>query len=921
MAKKTLIMIAAIAVAVVLVVTGVVIAIVAANNYLDSLKKYDVASHYSFNGVEVLEDDGLFYLTRDGKKIVKTGYIALESVNVEYFESSTPGTVASYDDFELYDWYLARKPETAGNFLVNSEGTEIAIAGENLEVVEIRLPYVVFVDTVTYEYGILSLKNFDSALSSNAGEELTLTMFSGYKMEDINEGAQKDYVYGMIRSDGTGDDRYIYCDANGAKILESLNVSASFSTIYDEENDVNIRYFVNSLKEMYNMKGELVATDVVGTQNITNSILSADTLPADETLTAEQNAANAYHLIVSPKTSFKLLDKDYFFGTGTVYGNLMYINAKNADGTPSQDFKLINLMTGDSMICQGVVTSIGNDTIRIPSDAAGTNFAYVDTETGKTLIQTKYGDMAWDVTGALVSVSEHAELNATMADPTKAPSKYLHFVSPDKTNAVNLTLAYNETISVLTYNNTAPVYQIVSAENVAANGQVASYNVVKKSLYLPFASTARTANYDKLQYLGVFADGVGVALGIDYDGGKFDFIDAATGSVIKTVAAAGADMAKTNFSHFKTLGLRQDNSVEESTVEFAVIYMTKADDSGKVVETEWFALSRNVVMSDDDALATNAASVVELGKNLFNANFDAVWATDGHLVVNTTARSSALYTVSDSYALEQVTSVPYEIYDVEYYSNNIDDYYIVVVDEQDNYGLFNKEGKMILAPIYEEIDQVVDEEYVIVGEKGGYGVFKINPKKAKAKQIIDCIYDGVYHVGDGGFVVVEYASYYLYDEGKMVKSDRLVGNPDMIYSFSVDEETGKLMAAFNAIFNYDGKLYIHRTEAEEVVVDEYYNYEKLGLGRDNEMIKTESIDDSGVKVVNFRNTDGSLIETKIVYPTEKSAAEFVMTEVWYTSPTKKLQTTAVTDVEIESWNSSGVINLFKAHSIAPGIAG
>ena len=133
-----------------------------------------------------------------------------------------------------------------------------------------------------------------------------------------------------------------------------------------------------------------------------------------------------------------------------------------------------------------------------------------------------------------------------------------------------------------------------------------------------------------------------------------------------------------------------------------------------------------------------------------------------------------------------------------------------------------------------------------------------------------------------------------------------------IYNWSVDEETGVLACARNYFMNFDGTLYIHRTEGEQVMVDGYYVDSIIA-----------SIENAGVKVVNFRNTDGSIIETKVIYPTAKSAFEFAMTETWYSTPVKKLQgaDTVVSDVHIESISGNAFINLYKAHPVAGAIAG
>lgn len=291
--KNKIIMIAAIAAAVVLIAAGIVVAVVLNNSYLDSLKKYDMESNHSFNGVEILEKDGLYYLTKDGKKLSKTGYTALASVNEGYFYNDGEydlEDMAGSDDFVLYDWYLARKPEANTWFLVNTEGEEIAIAGENLEIGELALPYLCFYDTVTYKYGAISLNALDSALSANAGEEISLTMYDDVEAEKVNDGLTNDYLKAHSNA-GTGT-KYVYFDANGAKLFESPETEAERATIYNEEADEYIVYFKNSLDELYNIKGELVASDVEYV-DVEDTFLTVMCAPESETLSSEENAANA----------------------------------------------------------------------------------------------------------------------------------------------------------------------------------------------------------------------------------------------------------------------------------------------------------------------------------------------------------------------------------------------------------------------------------------------------------------------------------------------------------------------------------------------------------------------------------------------------------------------------------------------------
>lgn len=919
--KKKIILLVAIVAAVVLIATGVITAVALHSGYLDSLKDYDVNAGAGrfYNGVEILEEDGLYYLTRDGKKISKTGYPLLISVNDSIDDDAEE--LVTYDDFELYDWYIARNPENTAWLFVNGEGEEVKIAGENLDLFRVSLPYVAFYDTVTYEYGFVSLK----ALS--AGEEISVDMYNYIEMENsVNEGAQYDYAWVKSLGNGTDDAKYIYFDENGDKIFESPIEEAIEYDIYDEDKDLTTRYFKTSLKELYNIKGELVAKDVtVASVNNSKEIMVVLCEPTDDKLSEAENKDNAYGMIISIGTTFKISNKDYDIYQSDAEGSLLLVKTRNAEGTATNEAVLFNMLTGTSISCKNGISTVGSDIVVVANDDKSM-YTYIDVETGATLLTSKYDDMSlYGKTGALYSAKEYAELTNGITDPLLKPKAYLHVVSATHAEAV-LTLDAKSTVDVLLDYKASPVYVITTVTDVSDVTE--PYSLTKKALYIPFSnSNSLTGDYDSVQYLDVFADGVGVAIGTDYESGKFDFIDVATGAIVKTVSAQGAEMAKTAFKHYGTYTLRKDNTVKESTAEYAVIVTYKSDDMGQIASTEWTVLGRNTPMTDDDKLATSALCAVELGNNSL-LEHKAVEVYDGHLVFHNTMRQSTVYTLNDDYSLSVLTNIPYNVYSVEYFDDaDISKVYIVVMDEYGTIGLYTSDGKQILAPVYDRI-KVVDEEYFIVYDHMAGGAFKYNVKKNKVKQIIDFAYDSVYYVGDGGFLVEQSGEWYLFDESKQVKSKALSGDFDdgFFENWTVNAETGKLEIYDCFVCNIDGQLYIHRGEtAREAVREDWYNYgviykndyryEGDGCMPDEYLA---SIADAGVKVVNFRNTDGSLIETKVVYPTVKGAIDFKMNDtsaVWYSTPTKDLQSTAtvVTETAIETCTVNKIYNVYKSH--------
>ena len=115
MQKNKIFVIAAIVAAVILVAAGITVAVVLSGSYLDSMKDYNFTEDFTYNGVEIVEDDGLFYLTKNGKKLSRKGYTYLQDLNSDHYsynynEFSAQDILAA-DDFVIYDYYLARKPD------------------------------------------------------------------------------------------------------------------------------------------------------------------------------------------------------------------------------------------------------------------------------------------------------------------------------------------------------------------------------------------------------------------------------------------------------------------------------------------------------------------------------------------------------------------------------------------------------------------------------------------------------------------------------------------------------------------------------------------------------------------------------------------------------------------------------------------
>lgn len=924
--KKKIIIIAAIAAAVVLVAAGIIIAVVLSNRYLDNMKDYDPVDTTIYNGYEIVNEDGLYYLTKDGKKVSKTGYTMLESVNTRHYSN---GNMLTRDGVKFYDYFIARKEDANTYFLLDGEGKELAIEGENLDYTESYLPFIVFADNVTGEYGVLSLEKLDSDVASASDETISLNMYDDYEPYQVNYCVA---TYFLMEVDDTtpGADapKTYFVNAEGSVLFASVDGAEEYILVDNDDDDCEAKdwLFYCTDGRLFNGAGELLSTDIESVERIgadNKSVMALKSVEADDGEKTEEL------IIFSGKVAFRVTDADYQVRSSHFYGNVMTVNYKD-------DVKLAayDITTGTKTDCQGVMDKRYDEfvsgTVILVNDAS---YTYVDAETGKTLITTTFGDMAWynGMTGVMVSVTENAT-NAT-------GSAYLHFVAPAKTS-VALTLNAGESISkIFTDGNGCDAYIITSINDTLST----DYTITKKALYVPFANGAvKTASYDDMQELEVFAEGASIVLATDYDSNKYDLIDVASGTVIKSVAPGNAEnMALTTIEYDDTYALFNDY---DQGVEFAVFKTVVKDVNGDTVKEEFYALSRNQVMKGEDNIldaddynivleeyATGAVTVTELGDNIdsivasnmtgganYTRNYSAYRYASKYMVVNISDWSSDIYEIKSDLTLRKVCNVPYYVSSVVTYGNDLSNGYVLVYNKStQECAIFDLNGEMILG-YHDNITVTYDGEYFIASRQGVYGAYKYDMEKGRVKQILDFEFRSIQYVGDGGFTTLEElgGEYYLYDGKNTAKSDP-ISNLFNLVNYYIDEETGELMASMNYYYNFVGELYVHRSEGIKVV-----DTEPVGIY----YIGDIQVNNTAPTVVVFRGTNGEVIQSKVIYPTAKSIFEFQMADSddWYEVSTKELQkkSSPVTADGIKAGISSsilngyyegGIINVYKAH--------
>ena len=892
--KKKGLLIGAVIAAAVLAIVGIVMAIVLSNRYLEKVKDFYPVDTMSFNGYEVVNDDGLYYLTKDGKKVSRNGYTMIKSLSADYYEqiirSEGEGVLAFAEDTKIYDYFLARKEESSNYFIVNGEGEELMIAGESWEYEETILPFVIFEDSVTGEYGTLSLENMDSDISAVSGSELELRAFDDYDAEMLGE---KNILAGVLLLEdedaGVDSPRNYFVNANGTIMFKS---AYDYETEEIELDNGSYRVFVlTSEGVLYDISGNKLQENVIDIFSTGDCVFVYRNPDKDN-----PEAINSGELVVySQNASFSISNADYSILDRHYEGNLLWAKARNAE-----DYTMFNLSTGEKTTYQDVSVINGIDNILTCKTANG--FNYVDTETGKTVLMSQYGDMIGYsfFPGVLYSPSQPMTDNA---------SYILHFVAAGK-SAVNKTLYNNQSIElVFDYGEGNSAYKITTTDTTS--------NVVRYSIYAPFSSNLNK-NYDEIQIVNAFAEGAPVALATNYDENSFDFIDVANGQVVYSVVNASAEkMALTTVSYVETHALFADY---DKGVEFAVFKTTVKDTNKDGVSEKFYAFSRGEVMTEgEEAKSTAPLKMTDLGDNVdsITASTKSLhsWQNASkYMAVKTSHASTDIYEITSEYQLEKLATVPYGAVSFNKYGDALEQVYLKVRNSEDSseLALYTVGGEMILG-FHADIEVSSDGEYIIAKRNGVYGAYKYDAEKGRIKQVLDYNYSYIDFVGDGGFLVRETigGDYYLYDGKSPAKPDPVT---NVIYCrmISWDEEAGKFVKSVNTYYNIAGKLYVHRGEGEELIYTEI-----IGTVC-NEAGKTVSYAPTLIK---FHDTDGKLIETKLIYFTKKD--EFQMpVGTWYKVGTKDLQNgeTLVTEKAIKTYDyegmcpRGGVINLYKGHT-------
>ena len=850
---------------VVLIAIIVCVALILNTGYLKKLP-YDHVNSNVYNGVEIVGDDGLFYLLKDGKKVSK-GYVSLQSVNDFYSKDDNSGLLGAArqgKQVTLFDYYLAKSEDSSAYILVDSTGEEVKIVGESfsLDKEKTHLPYLVFTDNSNGRKSAISLFCLDSDLSYRSGNELTLRPFKSISIEGSSE--KSELCTYLVTEDITEESDESYFTEDGIKITSGEQLSR-FSLYSKTDKQEHVYVYNADDKKIFSIKGELVASDVY-------EILRNESSEWRYALCRNEESQKSKIVIISPQRAISLFDDDYKLESMWYLDNCVVI-AKNGE---AESIDVINVNTSRTSNYSAAVPNVSV----ITATSKDGVFHYLNGD-GFEILSSGYGDMV-PIDG--LSGKKYAVFTSAGYNEENGGAEYLHFASAGKdTYSLELTEGMNVKKLSFSIDFDVASYQI----DVTADGKTVS------SLLSPFSAASNQTVYNSIDTF--CQNGVAWILAASYEKGAYDVIDPLSSLPVTSIKCSSEDFAKYVFEHIDNIALATNKNNSDTAVRMTVIKISKYDRDDLMTSSRYLVLSRSLPIAYS-GYENAALNVTDIGTELLIDTPMTVY-TDKNYLITHTASGSCVYSVdTEDYQIVEIVSLPYRITDVITDAQNTSVHYFKVKTDDGLEGIYNKEAEPILTPYYESITHA-DDGYFVVKLKGAWGV--IRSKGSGAKTVIDFEYSEILPLGDKGYLVSNgEGKTEVYSGKKMVLAES-VQSVKFIYSYTTDEN-GALSVSRMALISADAKLYIHRSEQVMYLTFGEYNCDGALGGVLNKTAK-----------VIYYYQGSECIHTQVVYPTDSAPTLLGSEEgtLWYEAADAKKQHEPVTNEQIFDSNKR-IIKLY-----------
>lgn len=848
MKKKTKWIIIACAALLILLTGAIIITLALSDTYLKKVP-YDGIEPTVYGGTQIVSENGLFYLATDGIRS-DAGYSYLKSVNDFY----TGSTSADPSSRPLFHYYLAKKPDDASYWLIDPDGSEYKISGENLSLTEVALPYLIFTHNSNGRVTALSLRSLQSDLSSHTGNTLSFRQaFFALTPQRLSEESLT-YDYLFAKADGAEASDIIF-SASGEKTLASDHLR---TVTLKKENGVGVCYFLSeSDYSLYTLKGEQISSSE------SMPVLSSDSSWGYQT-TGEQSI-----LFFSADRHFSISGLDYDLSTLRIYKNALSVQHLHEHGVALICPTTGEIRTYSTLVDKG---SFLLATPLIPGDMIYLSFD------GEELLYSSFDDMKLHA-----STSEDCYVFTSPLYNTKNRSTHSYFFATADKSAVELKLPLESSLSlpaeVCREDTDTPIYLITKNDRDGTP---------LYQIYTPFSVNTESSFYHAIDFY--CHGGVLWALGTSYTKEAYDVLDPVNNVITVSVAAKTTDLSRLSFEYCDSDILMTDAYDPKSGIPVQIIKLNRYEDKlSGIAATRYFAIYRTTHASSK-SFQNASLQVKELGQNLLLDQPYRFFEEENVLAIYN-ASGTLVYRFDDTGHLTEAASTPYYVRDVLTDGADASRCYLEICPLSEynsslgistHYGIADANGALLLSPVYDGISYAENNRF-IVSLRGGEGVLEI--RKGKVSTLLDFSHATILPLADNGYLArMHDGSYTLYEGDKRIKRN-------ILWASSIDvistDEDGYQVYAEAILINVKGTLYLHNPQAFEA------------LRFDAPTVPTShssDLTDRRAKLISYYDEEGTLVASDLLLPTIADRKNFEENHIgeWYTSPDAQEQTAPVT---------------------------
>ncbi len=849
----------------ILLIAGIVLSIGAAvslilyfslrETYLEKLP-YDDVDGAVYNNTMVVSKDGLWYLWRDGE-LSEHGYTYLKNLNDFYTGTSTEQKATR----RLFDYYLAKDAENKSYWLIDGNGAEYRIAGDNFSLTEVTLPYLIFTNNTNSRKGAISLSALSSELSAEAEGELAMTKtFLSLSAHKYNEESEL-YDYLLVSTESETAKNHIY-SAAGKRLVSGGTLSVRQ---FENANQTYTYYFVDETTfAVYSADGVMLS------DGETSPILAESGRWGYQiSASLDQKTADSFLLVFGGDHAFTLSSAEYDLSTLRIAGDCLILDKIHTDHTVVVTPEKKLLAAYDSV-------TVGEGILLAYSDGEG-DTVYLGKD-GRELYRSPYDDLkVHDLSTQSCTVLVSDRINAS-----ESGTHSYFFTAPEKT-AVRLDLPLHA--------------QVVSAETMCIDQSDTPVYLVSDTdsdgtplwqIYTPFSANQTGSLYHAIDFY--CHGGIVWALGTSYTSETYDILDPFNNRVSLSISAKSGDLARLAFTFRETSALLANPSDPDSTVPMVMLQLTRYEEKQSAVTSgRYFVLYRSAY-SESDNFQTASLRVKEVGQNLLLSTPFEFFRAENCLAIHSVS-GSQIYRLDDALRLTESASIPYHVAGLITDRLDPTTFYMKISPITDgnasplqgtHYGLTDSQGNLLLAPCYEQISDASGDRFVVT-LRNAQGMVQV--KNGEVKTLIDFEFDSLTPLRDGGYLA-------LRRDGKQLlyEDDRLLEGEDLrsveLLSAVLTDEDGFLTYAQAVLVNIGGELQIHLPDTYDTPVCNYVSVPGSHSG---------TLLDRRAKLVSYYDTAGVLIKTDLLIPTATDEKAFTTqhTGEWYTTRIPDNQSTPI----------------------------